>query len=835
MTDPELFERLKGLNSGQWADLLVHARVPEHWLPGPSASPAERAKELVRLTGTIPILAKAVIAWLETLDRRPAADPAAEDPKSWLAYLCRKARDVPVLGFHDVDKPLIDIEHIYVPLRLEAEDGRLPAARDGCGGGADGGPQDPCPDSIWKLLAPVTTKNTRKRGLIVVGPAGCGKTTLAQHVFHQVATGRAPPDAVPEDMQAVWVAAHRLPKRAIGQAGGLTAAIEAIASSDDFSGAGRALMTRDARVLVLIDGIDELRDDSTRKALGKWLSDEALRFDGCRFVLTCRPHAFERARGKLTERFRPVRVQPLSDEAITRYVHAWWSAVQGEHCEHLTPSQADDRAKKLLDEVLHSGVRLAALRLLQLAANPLTLSILCLVDWAIGRLPRARAELYDECLSVLLQTRPEQRDATIKGLDARQGKLLLQPLAWQMQEAAADELWREDEIPSPKALSIPAVTQALTQSAARLPKLADASGVVDIQAVRVHLEEECGVLVRPEQDELAFAHLTFQEYLAAAYAQEQPTRAAALAKLAHKPAWREVILLAMGLPGLGWPLLRGLLLHKDVGELEDLIRRAVAEADVALAGPFIDVLDKAAAGHKVPAKRLIVALRLLPESAWRDAAKSLEALAEHQDAQISALATRMATLNRGAPVVAGGDIVQDRPIETAADLARFQVQRRELPVVNMPLVWVPPGVFWMGSSDQPRHPAYDLDGGINERPPRRVRITQGFWLGEHPVTNAQWRVFCEATGADPPSTWRQEGFDGQDVPVTSVSWLETQRFLAWLSGRLGGETARLPSEAEWEWAARGPEGRWYPWGGDKPMSQLAVFGRPDHPLPVGGR
>ncbi len=106
-------------------------------------------------------------------------------------------------------------------------------------------------------------------------------------------------------------------------------------------------------------------------------------------------------------------------------------------------------------------------------------------------------------------------------------------------------------------------------------------------------------------------------------------------------------------------------------------------------------------------------------------------------------------------------------------------------------VWVPAGEFSMGSED----------GAGDEKPVHRVRITNGFWLSKCEVTNAQYRRFSKATGREFPSDSDQ----GDEHPVVEVSWVDAQAYCAHFG-------LRLPTEAEWEYAARGAKGREYPWG-----------------------
>jgi len=111
------------------------------------------------------------------------------------------------------------------------------------------------------------------------------------------------------------------------------------------------------------------------------------------------------------------------------------------------------------------------------------------------------------------------------------------------------------------------------------------------------------------------------------------------------------------------------------------------------------------------------------------------------------------------------------------------------------MVWVPPGEFIMGN-------------GAKDTIRHSVRITKGFWIGEHPVTNRQYRVFCSAGGRRFP----HESDQGDDHPVVSVDWDDAQAYCRYYG-------LALPTEAEWEYAARGPENRLLQWGqgGDSEM------------------
>lgn len=108
------------------------------------------------------------------------------------------------------------------------------------------------------------------------------------------------------------------------------------------------------------------------------------------------------------------------------------------------------------------------------------------------------------------------------------------------------------------------------------------------------------------------------------------------------------------------------------------------------------------------------------------------------------------------------------------------------PGVSVEMVYVAPGTFTMGSNDSD---AYD-----DEKPVHSVKITKGYWIGKYEVTQKQWK----AVMGDNPST-----FKGDDLPVECVSWYDCQKFIMKLNSMPINVRFWLPTEAQWEFAARG--------------------------------
>jgi iron(II)-dependent oxidoreductase len=123
------------------------------------------------------------------------------------------------------------------------------------------------------------------------------------------------------------------------------------------------------------------------------------------------------------------------------------------------------------------------------------------------------------------------------------------------------------------------------------------------------------------------------------------------------------------------------------------------------------------------------------------------------------------------------------------------------------MVRIPEGWFWMGSDC----------GQDNERPVHRVWVDE-FLLARCQVTNAEYGEFVRETGISPPPFWQDSNFNHPRQPVVGVSWFEAVQYCEWLKPRSHLE-CHLPTEAEWERAARGGrEGKLYPWGDEPPQS-----------------
>ncbi|MCK5186398.1 MAG: formylglycine-generating enzyme family protein [Deltaproteobacteria bacterium] len=145
---------------------------------------------------------------------------------------------------------------------------------------------------------------------------------------------------------------------------------------------------------------------------------------------------------------------------------------------------------------------------------------------------------------------------------------------------------------------------------------------------------------------------------------------------------------------------------------------------------------------------------------------------------------------------------QASPTQSPSAVAASSTETRQTTTnsIGMEFVLIPAGEFEMGS------PSGEEDRWDNEGPVHTVKIEKAYYLGKYEVTQEQWR---EVMGTNPSS------FKGDDLPVEQVSWNDAQDFVRKLNAREGTDKYRLPSETEWEYAARAGTTTRYSFGNDE--------------------
>ncbi|MEM6456699.1 MAG: SUMF1/EgtB/PvdO family nonheme iron enzyme, partial [Acidobacteriota bacterium] len=695
--------------------------------------------------------------------------------------------EIALVGFPSVRLRLdVELEDVYVPLRAVAQDAMSEHKQKAFGAGRErdavlrGDVDVPLDDAFRQAK--------HQRGLAVIGDPGSGKTTLLKHFLLTA------PEllGLPADTVPILVLLRRLAAPDAGLREVLQATIRADAYFDDAR--AKQLVDHllvDARVLLLIDGLDEVADADVRARVTRWIEAAARQQRRWRFVLTSRYAGYQADARLRGGHFLELHVRNLAPNEARAFIGRWYRAVveKGGRGPDGRPAQAEDadhRSALLCARIFDDAAgSVPALR--DLACNPMMLQLLCLMHWDQGRLPERRASLYQACIETLLQLWREEVHQTF---DADAAQAVLEPLAWHMQIEGAEELPRT------------AIETVIAGPLRNRRQVLDyrPSGFLD--AIR----DQTGVLVSVGRDHFAFLHLSFQEFLAARHVRSQlvetPDLVRDLAARFAVKGWREVVLLTLGLtsPSLFGPVMRALIdacaLSRDALLASDCLRDAAEPSAVPLLQALADSVDDDGERFQV--------LRLLKSevfSGWEEATigdgrtgrEVLDGLrVDEPDDEVRGLLREL--LGIEAPAIVSGVGEQEAGSE------RTHEQDGSV------LVYVPSGEYTLG--------AEDIDE--EEKPIHTVTLSP-YWIGKYPVTNAQYRTFLESTGYDEPEEWHNKQFNGPDQPVVGVTWHDAQAYCAW-AGLV------LPSEAQWEAAARGTDQRAYPWGNAEPTEKLANFG-----------
>ena len=530
-----------------------------------------------------------------------------------------------------------------------------------------------------------------------------------------------------------------------------------------------------------------MADFATRRWVARIIERFTIAYPRNRYVVTSRVVGYTGS-ARLGEGYVVTTVRNFTQSDIEHFVTHWNRAVEvalagGETVYAL--GQAQQQSKALLEAIQNNE------RVRELAVNPLLLTVIALVQRYRAQLPERRTELYEEAIEVLLGKWDEAKGletrAVMAGreLDAGDRRGLLEPAAlWMMEQRAreieAGELRRQ-------------LGQRFHEMCADWRR---AGKAVD-EFLRL-INERSGLLAERGQGVYGFSHLTFQEHLAARAVADRPDYIPYTLARLDDSWWREVVLLEAGYLSTQGKrrvtmLIQAVIDHKDEPKpYHNLVLAAEALRDVGPARVEGDL--------------------------WGEVQRRLRHEFEHPLRQ-SAIVRRVWRVLGRKP--AQSDAIRRRAVAAEA-LARIesggsgtQPAFWRLPHGEPVWVEVPAGEFWMGGDE------YD-----DEKPIHRVHLER-FQIARVPVTNAQYTFFVEATEHAPPKHWedRRPPRGLESHPVVYVSWHDAMAYCRWLS-QATGKPITLPSEAQWEKAARGglpsPAGgrgaggegraREYPWG-----------------------
>jgi formylglycine-generating enzyme required for sulfatase activity/nucleoside phosphorylase len=548
--------------------------------------------------------------------------------------------------------------------------------------------------------------------------------------------------------------------------------------------------------LLLLDGLDEVPEaERRREQVKRAVEAFAQSFGNCRILVTSRTYAYQNQGWRL-QGFAEATLAPFSDGQIRRFVARWYELTAD--LGRLPKPDATGRAELLKRAIFNRPT------LHELAQRPLLLTLMAsLHAWRSGDLPEKRESLYYETVDLLLN-RWEQR---LVRRDEQGRYHCIQPSLAEYLKTDKDQ--------------VRAVLEALAFEAHRAqPELAGTADIAEKDLVYrlfdlrndpdanpkrlvEYLRDRAGLLYPRGIGVYTFPHRSFQEYLAACYLTDEdyPEQIADLTR--DEPnRWREVALLA------GAKAARGT--AASLWQLADAL--CFREPD----DPAADLAD--VWGAQIAAQALI-------ETA------NLAKVGSANQRKLARVQQWLVKLLRDERLPATERALAGNNLATLGD-PRFDADHWHLPAEPLfGFVEIPAGPFMMGSDKQRDEQAFD-----HELPQHEVNLP-GYYLARWPVTVAQFAAFVRASGHQPADPNCLKGIANH--PVVEVNWHDAMTYSRWLNEQLrelarerlstanslpeserrfwqgladGSLSVGLPSEAEWEKAARGGDGRIYPWG-----------------------
>lgn len=506
------------------------------------------------------------------------------------------------------------------------------------------------------------------------------------------------------------------------------------------------------KAIVLLDGMDEVADITLRQRVARLIEKFAARYPKCRFIVTSREVGYD-GPARIGAEFNLARVREFTPGEVRQFIRDWSRVVETTLAQNESPdviNLADTQAAKLIQAIDNNP------RVAELAVNPLLLTVVALVHRYRAQLPERRSELYEEAIEVLLGHWDEAKgldsDTDVSGitLDSGDRRSLLEPVALWLHKLNRREIEKDELRP----LLVPAF-EVLTSSPLQASKAFE--NFLKVVNARSGLLIERGIGI------YSFAHLTFQEYLAARALADSKDALSFTIKVMTDPWWREVILL-------------------QAGYLSTQGKYRVSELIRALMNAKLD-------NEPEPFHNLLLAAECLSDVG--NARVDGNLLGEVR----SQLQTQA-----DLPIKKGNKLSLMGKLGAMNALARiesgtFISQFWKAPWGEPIWATIAEGKFFIGNDD----------GRYDDEEPIHLLYLPEYQIARVPVTNAQYAIYIKDSNAQPPEHWRSGKIPSglENHPVVNVSWYDAIVYCQWLSEKLK-KPINLPSEAEWEKAACGP-------------------------------
>lgn len=634
-----------------------------------------------------------------------------------------------------------------------------------------------------------------KESLYVSGDPGLGKSTFCRWATFLTCNGEMPTVDVPapEEYQETFPASLRgrlpvlvrlrdfwqhLPTdgiRSIG-IGGLERALERWLADQKYPGMDWPCLKAhldDGSALLMLDGVDEVppirkEDDDEwypREMLLAGLPEAVARWtqSGNRVLVTSRPYGLNAEQQRKLGLSHAL-ILGLDQMLQSLLVRRWFIRLKDNRDLGL------ETAGTMIDHMrVERGLD-------ALARNPLLLTAMCIIYDEGKRLPHDKYVLYDRIVDTVLHKRYSEKER----IDPIRGRLAAIALGMHTGEGLGQQ--RE----TPEASASKREIDLLLQDYHRLDGSTD-QGLRDIVKAREDLLSQSGLLVDGGDAGGDFYHLSIQEFLAAErlfvlHGRNPEALVDLFCQRGETAGWRNTLVFLFGC------LVATFKAHAGVECLQGIRGR------MRLPSP-----NKSQRGQQGGVwNQAIVLGDCLQILAGRDAAIPDDLTTFFQSCVFQAVEQEIAVRDRHTLAVALGRLGDPR--------IELDLRLKTNPDEHSGYVKIPAGKYYLGYGKQ----SIDIDGP--------------YWLSKYPVTNSQYVLFLEDNGYSrqefwsdggwqwvtnkrvaAPAGWRDPDFNAPNQPVVGVSWWEADAFCRWAGGS-------LPTEQQWEAAARGPQGLEYPWG-----------------------
>ncbi len=574
--------------------------------------------------------------------------------------------------------------------------------------------------------------------------------------------------------------------------------------------------------LILLDGLDEVPEVQDRRIQIKQVIQELVAvLPKCRILVTSRTYAYQPSDDWKLPNFAETELAFFSTGQVRRFADSW-HRYMGENL-NWPPNESQARADHFKQVIFRNEY------LRDLAQRPLLLTLMCLLHTHHGsELPEKRAELYEQTVDLLLH-RWERRLKEVPGYVAGQPSLS----EWlRVSKEAVRNVLNRLAHDVHMAQAEPQGTANIKGQDLMHRLLALGKDDPDIRPARLqeYLDHRAGILLPLGHDVFTFPHRTFQEYLAACYLTNTDNFYEDMADLVRQAPnrWREVALLAGAKQAQGgaaniWTLVEALCPDPPPMPSPNPLPKGEGKNSLPLGEGWGGGQDM------IPA--IVAAEHIIETANLQELGRKGQKFVPQVKAWLKYIIQTTPSLDARERATAGqllGKLGDDRPGVGLKD--------------GLPdIVWqtVPAGPFIMGSNN----------GLDDEKPEHTVTIPYDYRISRYPVTQAQYQAFVDDGGYTEKwfACWTVDGWQWREKekrtaprsyglpfylpnhPIVGVTWYEAVAFCNWLTVRLRARTSevltiKLPSEAEWEKAARAefdPKTlkvletfRVYPWGNE---------------------